>query len=282
MRGVRRHEPMASHLSNPWNNSVTYLQTSYGAQALGNGSGFFWAHGSQIFQVSNWHIFSGRDPTNGQPLADHAGIPDRVGFTAYERTSEPDERGFYSLQVRTVVIGLYDSDLAGPRWVEHPTRGAAIDVAAINITQLVAGTQLEVRPVNELEGDAVREPFASQDVFIIGYPLGLVTGDPIPVWKRGTIATDPTFDPDGLPKVFVDTATRQGMSGSIVLARHIILGNYTKRDGTTASILYGRRDLILGIYSGRLSPHNVQAQLGIVWKRHVIDETAAGNTFAHV
>lgn len=125
---------------------------------------------------------------------------------------------------------------------------------------------------NELEDDADVEPFVSQDVFILGYPLGLIAHVPIPVWKRGTIATEPGIDHNSLPIIFVDSATRQGMSGSAVLARHILLGPFKKRDGSQSNTLYAVATQILGVYSGRIHPSNVEAQLGIVWKRHLVDE----------
>jgi hypothetical protein len=272
-RLAERYKHMVSHVSNPWNNAVTFLEMRYGAQSLATGSGFFWALEDRTFLVSNWHNFSGRDPGSGRPISEHGGVPDRMLFTAFKRTSEPDDKGYFAIEVRATEVPLYDHDLHGPRWNEHPTFRRAVDIGAIEITELLARDGLDYRHANMLEGDAATEPQASQDVFILGFPLGIVTGIPIPVWKRGTVATDPSFDPDGLPKIYVDAATRKGMSGSVVLVRHILVGNYPRKDGSTASVLYAQKDQILGVYSGRLHPDNVQAQLGIVWKRTVIDET---------
>lgn len=267
---------MPSHLSNPWTNAVTYLELKFGDQCLATGSGFFWALGDRTFLVTNWHNLSGRDPSDGSPISPTGGLPDRVAFTVYRQTSEPDASGYFSLEVLTATVPLCDSDFSNPRWYQHPSFGSSVDVAAIDITHALRFDGAYVNHANALESDAEVEPFASQDVFIVGYPLGLVTGVPIPVWKRGTIATEPTFDPDGLPKLYVDAATRKGMSGSVVIARHVIIGKYRKRNGEEVQVLYARKDLILGVYCGRLHPDNVQAQLGIVWKRHTIDETIQG------
>lgn len=38
-------------------------------------------------------------------------------------------------------------------------------------------------------------------------------------YEVATVALDPTFNADNLPKMLVDSATREGMSGSVVLAR---------------------------------------------------------------
>ena len=127
---------------------------------------------------------------------------------------------------------------------------------------------------NELESDAVLDLECSDDVFVLGFPFGQIAGAPAPVWKRGTIALDPRFDPEGLPKLLVDTATREGMSGSVVLARQTVLGrDYLKKDGSRSEpILIGFLTVVVGIYSGRHYPDLEKAQLGIVWKRHVIEE----------
>jgi hypothetical protein len=272
---------LVSHLASPWNYAVSYLEMSYRDQVLASGSGFFWKSNDRTLLISNWHNFSGLDPQTGKALSKTGGVPDRVTFTAYRRLSEPDADGFFEMSPMRVTIPLYDNDLSGPRWLHHPKFGRRVDIAAIDISQAVTG--LEIRHVNVVEGDAVLEPFASQDVFIVGYPLGLITGAPSPVWKRGTIATDPTFDPDGLPKMYVDSATRTGMSGSVVVARHIVGKSIKKKDGTeTGAVLYAVRDVVLGIYSSRLGADHVQAQLGIVWKRNVIEETVNGNSVASV
>lgn len=84
------------------------------------------------------------------------------------------------------------------------------------------------------------------------------------------------IDPEGLPKIYVDTATRKGMSGSVVLAERFHMGPYEKKDGTKSDTLIARTTNILGVYSGRIGANNVEAQLGIVWKRAVIDEIVRG------
>lgn len=119
-----------------------------------------------------------------------------------------------------------------------------MDVAAVDITDLISGYL--VKHVNELETDAVHDPRLAQDVFVIGFPFGAITGAPAPVWKRGTIALDPTYDIEGLPKIFIDTATREGMSGSVVVARHLLWGvPYKKKDGSNSDpILMGQHDTV--------------------------------------
>lgn len=272
---------MQSHLSNPWNNAVAFLAMFYGEECLATGSCFFWGLNGRTFLVTNWHNLTGRNPLTNQLMSKTGAIPDRIAFMAFKRVSEPDSDGFFELNFMPVKVELCDA-LSNPQWFEHPTLGQKVDIAAIDVTQFVQGFQIE--HANALESDAVLDVVASQDVFVVGFPFGLITNAPAPIWKRGSIAIDPTFNPEDLPKMLVDTATREGMSGSVVIARHIIVGrDYSKKDGTKSQpVLFAKLDLVVGIYSGRHYPDLEKAQLGIVWKRQTIEDTVSGNKLACV
>lgn len=273
---------MQSYLSSPWNNAVAFVSTLYGGQSLSTGSCFFWSSDGRTYLLTNWHNLSGRNPFTGQPMSETGGVPDRIRFMAYKPVSGPDTHGYFQLEYVPVEVKLCEPDLTEPKWFEHPSFGRRVDVAALDVTDTVQGLQID--HANTLESDAVLEPTASQDVFVVGFPFGLIANAPAPVWKRGSIAIDPTFDPDGLPKMLVDTATREGMSGSLVIARHIIVGRqYPTKDGTMSQpVLYSKLDLVVGVYSGRHYPDLEKAQLGIVWKRSTIEETIKGGKAATV
>ncbi|MGA9369258.1 MAG: hypothetical protein WBV35_17495 [Steroidobacteraceae bacterium] len=85
---------------------------------------------------------------------------------------------------------------------------------------------------------------------------------------------DPTFDVEDLPKMLIDTATRPGMSGSVVVAKHIVVASRVpQKDGTLSEmLLYAEAPTVVGIYSGRHYPDLEKAQLGIVWKRVAIEQ----------
>jgi hypothetical protein len=253
-----------------------------GQYLLGSGSSFLWASGSRTFLVTNWHNLSGINPITNVIMSKTGTTPDRIVIRLYKQVSEADLQGFYELKYEAVGIGLFDEAAHRPRWLEHPEFGRRVDIAALDVTHDIEGFQNA--HANSLEDDAVLDVVASQDVFIVGFPFGLIVGAPAPIWKRGSLALDPTFDVDGLPKMLVDTATREGMSGSVVVVRHIIVGkDYLKKDGTRSRpVLYARKDCILGVYSGRYYPDLDRAQLGIVWKRRAIEETISGNTWANV
>jgi hypothetical protein len=132
------------------------------------------------------------------------------------------------------------------------------------------------RPINSLEDFVDFEPSIGDDVFVLGYPGGVDGGHELALWKRGSIASQPSVDLDQLPKLLIDTATRKGMSGSPVIARQsgIIVprGVSTKPGALSGMEIIGRADTFLGIYSGRIGDDEFGLQLGIVWKASVLDQ----------
>ena len=67
-------------------------------------------------------------------------------------------------------------------------------------------------PVNELAPGRIAI-MIGMDVFILGYPFG--SGPPaFPVWKRGSIASEPDLVKTTNGYYLIDTASRPGMSGS--------------------------------------------------------------------
>jgi hypothetical protein len=73
-----------------------------------------------------------------------------------------------------------------------------------------------------------------------------------------------------MPTMLIDCRTRQGQSGSPVLAFREG-GAVSMSDGTTA-LFGGPVQRFLGIYSGRV---NDESDLGIVWKASAIAELVA-------
>jgi hypothetical protein len=111
-------------------------------------------------------------------------------------------------------------------------------------------------------------------VFILGYPFKL---DPpaYPVWKRGSIASEPQLAPITTNYMLVDTASRPGMSGAPVIRRS--WSNHMVEPGLMAMVDTPLNKFI-GIYSGRLpTEHPSEAQIGLVWDGSLINEIIAGN-----
>ena len=132
----------------------------------------------------------------------------------------------------------------------------------------------------QFEGLTDFEPYVGDDVFVLGYPRGFDGGHELAIWKRGSIASQPNVDLEKLPKILVDTATREGMSGAPVIARRRGLIIPRGVQGTpgqfTGLELIGQADTFLGVYSGRIGDDELGVQLGIVWKARVLEEIIVG------
>jgi hypothetical protein len=159
-----------------------------------------------------------------------------------------------------------------PLWLVHPARN--VDMAVVPIT--FTDDQLSVinpHPINTLVTSELAVHIG-MDVFILGYPLG--TGPPgYPVWKRGSVASEPDLARLTTDYLLVDTASRPGMSGGPVILRssgHHVLAN---GDVSNEPKFLTR---FIGVYSGRLvTKSQLDAQLGQVWPAEFIDEIIAGN-----
>jgi hypothetical protein len=172
-----------------------------------------------------------------------------------------------------VSVGLYDEN-GQPKWVEHPTLRNRVDAIALYIGN--DDGDISCFTIDDLKDqDTYRDDFElspGQDVFILGFPFSDSPTANIPIWKRGTIASEPDFDIGGVPKIYVDTATRQGMSGSPVIAQISSIWTPKGKTGVGDAIIgIGRK--FIGIYSGRIGADDeFKAQLGIVWKSSAVDE----------
>lgn len=131
--------------------------------------------------------------------------------------------------------------------------------------------KLNNRPLNTYPDFVEYSVAVGDDAFVLGYPLGLDGGPKLPIWKRASIATEPHYDLEHLPKILIDTATREGMSGAPVIAvqRGLIQPRGAK---SPAENIFGTVESFLGVYSGRVGDDGLGAQLGIVWKASAVDE----------
>lgn len=132
---------------------------------------------------------------------------------------------------------------------------------------------ISLYPLNELANAPLRIEIG-MDVFILGYPFK-IEPPAYPVWKRGSIASEPQLAPLTTSYMLVDTASRPGMSGAPVIRRSWT--NHMDQPGVVAFVSPPLNKFI-GVYSGRVPtdyPH--EAQIGLVWDGCLIDEIIAGN-----
>ncbi|KQW54022.1 MULTISPECIES: trypsin-like peptidase domain-containing protein [unclassified Variovorax] len=245
-----------------------FTKTAFGATGLSTATAFFYRRNESMYLVSNWHVLSGRNAQTLEPLDKNCGIPDRVECYAL-KASDFIERVWHSFP-------LLD-DGGNPRWLHHPSLQNQVDVAVLPVE---IPASLRTCAMNDL-AEAEMTLRVSHDVFVLGYPLGIQDVVGLPIWKRASVASEPGTS---APSFLVDTATRQGMSGSPVILRY---RGFHKSDPTTPAVSaedwFGEGDMFVGVYSGRLlGASELEAQLGIVWKSRVIDEIIDGGSRAEI
>lgn len=190
-----------------------------------------------------------------------------------------------------VSIPLYGKS-GSANWMVHPTAGEQVDLIAIPLDGLIERDVLVAetlaRPINEF-GSKRLQAFIGDELMIVGFPRNLHSHG-LPLFKRATFASEPTLFEDKIPvadgsnprQVLVDSATREGMSGSPVIhvKRSMILRGHG--DDEFDDLLDSHK--FYGIYSGRLIDVDEDptvndffaAQIGIIWPSPLIDRVVQG------
>lgn len=236
-------------------------------QKLASATGFIYERNEKLYLITNWHNLTGKNPVTKEQISSHGGIPDVVVLTLLTQKHPKIEWEKFS-------INLYDSEKKA-EWLVHPVHKELVDVVALEI-EFDENFKGVFKSINKIQFDNFKIE-VSDDVYILGFPYELNGGGYFPIWKRASVASEPDIDYDGLPKIFVDTASRSGMSGSPVIFRRTGIHG-TENGKLTFNTVIGTIQGFVGIYSGRIGKTELDAQLGVVWKKEVIDEIIDGNT----
>jgi hypothetical protein len=252
---------------NPLSQSSYFVISRFNETVLSKATCFFIKRNSKTYLITNWHVVSGRNSETKECLSNTCGIPNNLLIQIHKNQDTIDFENFE--------IPLNDENNKN-LWFEHPQFSSNVDVVAIEViipdNLSVFDIEMFIEPFNENTNESI-----ANDVFIIGYPFGKSEDEIFPIWKRASIASEPCINIEGLPKMLVDTASRNGMSGSPVIlyekrSTAIIEGDPTVKGGITKISHYFMK--LVGVYSGRIGvdDKNIKAQLGIVWKSNVINE----------
>jgi hypothetical protein len=149
----------------------------------GIGTAFFYKENDEIFLITNWHNVTGVNPLTGQPLHKMNLLPDVLRIH-YKQWSDATENAIRS---KPLDIPLYEN--GQPIWLEHSERGG-VDVAAIPLMSSKF-ENFANEFINVIDQETGLEVYAGMDCFILGFPEGLMGAANTPIWKRGSIASEP-------------------------------------------------------------------------------------------
>lgn len=245
------------------------ITLKFDCHIIGRATGFLYRFMGKIYLVSNWHVLSGRNPFDGQPLRADGALPNNLDVILHRvRFSKSLPRQYVSSDKRTF-------DLNKVKFLQHPSYGQDVDVACIFIkTGLELDFGTEVICINDVKDSTNVANSVGDDVFILGFPLKNENTNNFAIWKRGSIATEYSFKYKEKHIFLVDSLTKDGMSGSPV----VFISNYFSMPDGNMGISSTPMIKFLGVYSGREpSIEGSVPQLGLVWKSIYIEEIINGN-----
>ena len=270
------------------------VRTLYEEAERSTATGFLYEDDDRSFLITNWHVVTGRRFDTGAVIDTNGGMSScptalSIEFVHGQQQANSDQVLIGRVPVRVELFR--DGTPSVPVWHEHPQYGRNVDVVAIDVTGLIPQDCLNL-PVNKIQ--QVRLPLEpGVTVFILGYPISVQAGAGLPIWKSGYIASEPELDiplvfppPRGrqrVPAFFIDSATKNGMSGAPVIATYA--GTWDPNDpyagGFSDTTLLGSvgREFV-GCYSGRVESDELEAGLGICWRKEVIDAICAARAVA--
>lgn len=245
-----------------------YVECCFNDVFLASGTCFFVKRNDVDYLITNWHIVSGQNNETKEYLdKNHGAIPNNLKVHIFKNQSVVE---------RIVLsIPLYNEEDT-PLWMEHPLFKEKVDVVAIKTTipndMLIYYVEDAIEPYNEKTKANIKD-----DVYVLGFPFGISEGEGFPIWKRASIASEPVIDIQDRPLMYIDTASRSGMSGSPVIykeRRGVAICDTHPEKATKFSRFFME---FIGVYSGRIGADDeFKAQLGRVWKKRVIDEIING------
>lgn len=249
-----------------------------GEQKVSQGTGFYFAKKVQeepemlvLFLITNHHVLTGYPPQ-------HDGSPkgDNVVFFMHK---EKDNTG----NIKQIRLPLFTRNKK-QIWFNCDNYPEA-DVAIIPMpSSLWSDAYISCISEDYTGGDVKIRPTTT--VTLIGYPYGYYDEtNCLPVWKTGSIASEPDVDFNGKPLFLVDVSAFPGMSGSPTFA--ITHGAYEMANGT---MTVGHVQKFLGIFASmplirenkyleEITSESKQGlvfeqslELGHIWKAKLITE----------
>jgi Trypsin-like peptidase domain len=246
----------------PFSLTTIPLEQCANGQSLGTATGFIWKRREQHYLVTNWHVVTGRNARTGE--LEMKVQPDMLKM--------PFNTRIVDFGKQTYEVRIRDAD-NNPLWFVYPARQRGCDIVAVPLPIRGDDPIVNLYPINILKSEADLAVRIGMDVYILGYPFG-VESPGFPVWKRGSIASEPDLTKIGAGYMLVDTASRPGMSGAPVIRRswaaHVL-----EHGGTSSSGIPQTK--FVGVYSGRrYTKDPSDAQIGMVWPPEDIDDIIDG------
>lgn len=238
-------------------------------------SAFYYRYKNRPFLISNWHVFSGRDWLTGQLVSQSTGyIPQNIGFRSLALSGDGRHVEFQRPGWRFRLDDKFTEFLREPPRID----GYPVDIWAMPLPEgflpgpdpnrkIFSGSENFSCFINDLASEKIGTS-TGDECFVIGYPLSNFEAAQLPVWKKGSIASEPLLGLGPYKAFLLDVASTSGMSGSPVV--RFARGPNEYSHGMVRQSLSLR---LVGVYGGRLLQQELErTNLGYTWFSSVIDQ----------
>ena len=189
---------------------TTPIKLLKGNDLVSQGTGFYVVHkyGEQnvLFLVTNYHVLTGSAPLDGKDP-----IGDNIQFNIHISKDSPEK-------IKEFRFPLFTAD-SKPVWLVNEENKEA-DLAIIPMPIEVYKEAEIVNCINENWSKNKLKVRTTTRTSVVGYPYGYYDKkNSLPIWKTGSIASEPDIDFDGKKLIVLDISAFPGMSGAPVFAR---------------------------------------------------------------
>ena len=249
---------------NPLSICSYFTELYYNDTRLSSATSFSYVKSEKKYLVTNYHVAYGRNPITNKPIMVNAALPNRLVIY------------YISKEGRQLTYYIKFDEFENPfKYIKKKNRTVDIAVCPLKDFNGVAINEVCcLFPEIEYRENITLE--ITEELFVLGYPKG-ISALYTPIWKKASVASEPEVPIDEMACFYIDSSTRDGMSGAPV-----IFYNKNGQCKTTDVLFQISNSKIFkfeGIYSGRDSNQELGiTQLGVVWKKELIDEIIDMNT----
>lgn len=222
---------------------------------LSHGSGCFWRHKGGVFLLTARHVLTGLSPFDDSILSPNGFIPSRI--TICPTVIGPKDWN------RTSVTVEVNQDQ--PNWLQDPEfENLRTDIAALFLYDDKDGQTFCLNDQVDIFDSLYT--LVGMECSVVGYPTPNFSSLMTPIWRRGSIASEPHLPLDNKPMFLLDAATSPGFSGSPVFRQHFGPLPVQQPDGSISVTLDSvRRISFVGIYAGRLQHAHIGGEVPFVF-----------------
>ncbi|MDP9079295.1 MAG: serine protease [Bacteroidota bacterium] len=247
-----------SQEANPLSKVSCYVEIYHDNKKLGNATGFFFNTATKTYFITNNHVVGGEFFKNEYVRLHNHALP--IDSTPNKITVR-----IYRYEINNTFNITLPIDQSCIKFYNDAAKNNLMDVVAIPINDAIK-IQLNntvTLSSQNISADLLLAP--SSELFIVGFPYDFAKFGVYPIWKRGTIASEPNLRNVNNSQFWIDATTRAGMSGSPVFFRGSSYATAMSPNTLSGQI----NTFLVGIYSAQ----NYQIEIGIVWDLHnVIEE----------